>query len=140
MSNLNILDTRKRQTMNSLSTLVASTAVLIAVFGAIQFVVLAFRNPFRPAWLKRKSMDNLAGLGITTASTIAFGYEIVALVAIGLHPIVALAVVSVFVLVVMVAIWRVFGCGERLRRADAGLSPFHRQPFEGSAPAAHAGT
>lgn len=101
------------------------TITLVAVVAGIIFCVLAFRNPFRSAWMKRGGIDNLAATGIATALAFAVGFQISGLVAAGLPAVYAMGFTVALILVTAFLVIRLFGVGERLRRADAGESPFY---------------
>lgn len=112
--------------MNTLFAVIADTAILVAVVSAIQLTVLAFRNPLRPDWLRMRGADNLASMAIAAALAFAMGLEITGLSAAGLNSFAAICLTVALILGVAIFNWRVFRCGERLRRADGGLSPFTR--------------
>jgi hypothetical protein len=101
------------------------TITLVAVVTAIVFCVLGFRNPFRPAWMKRAGIDNLAAMGIAAALAFVIGFEISGLAAAGLPAAYAMAFTIALVIGTAFAVIRLLGVGERLRRADAGESPFY---------------
>jgi len=110
--------------MMAILTAFVETAALIAVVSGIQLAVLAFRNPLRPHWLRVTGSDNFASMLIATSLAFAVGFEISGLVAAGLNPAMAMGLTVGLVFGVGIFNWRAFRCGERLRRADAGLSPF----------------
>jgi hypothetical protein len=110
--------------MNTPFAILAHTAALVAVISAIQLTVLAFRNPFRRLWLRKSGVANLAAVAISAGFSIAAGSEVAGLVAAGVNAFVAIGVTTALTIVVAAFNWRVFRCGERLRLADAGRSPF----------------
>jgi hypothetical protein len=114
--------------MNTLLPLLAHTAVLIAVISAVQLTVLAFRNPLRPSWLKRPVADTLAAVAIAAGLSLAAAFEIASLVAAGVNAFAAIGITAALCFGVAYFNWRVFHCGDRLRRADAGHSPFGPPP------------
>ena len=114
--------------MSTLALLLAETAILIAVVSAIQLTVLVFRNPFRPAWLKMSGTDAVAAVAIAAGVSIATAGEIAGLIAAGVNAFAAIGITVALSVGVGVFNWRVFRCGERLRRADAGQSPFGPLP------------
>lgn len=111
--------------MSEITTLIAATVLLVALVGAIQFIVLAFRDPFRPAWLKRGGVENVTAVTVTTSISFAVGFEIVALLGAGVTAFAAIAIAPLIAIVSAVVLWKAFHCGERLERTDAGLSPWH---------------
>ena len=114
--------------INTLLPLLAHTAVLIAVVSAIQLTVLAFRNPLRPAWLKKAGADTLAAVAIAAGLSLAVAFEIAGLVAAGINAFAAVGIAAALCFGVASFNWRRFHCGDRLRRADAGHSPFAPPP------------
>ena len=114
--------------MNALTLLLAETAILIAVISAIQLTVLAFRNPLRPAWLKMAGADALAAVAIAAGISIATAGEIAGLIAAGVNAFAAIGITVALCVGVAFFNWRVFRCGDRLRRTDAGHSPFGPLP------------
>jgi len=103
-------------------------AVVVAIVAAILFVGVAYRNPFRPRWMYRDSASTAAALAISSAVCFGAGYMIAGSIAAGLGVATAIGLTVVVFLGSGFAIWRVFEIGERLRRADAGQSPFYGQP------------
>jgi hypothetical protein len=112
--------------MNVLATVSAETAALVAVVAAILLTILVFRDPFRPAWLRSRLAVEVAAVLIAAVFAIALGAQMSGLIAAGLTPLSALAIAPTITLVAAVGFWRLFDCGERLRRADAGRPAFGR--------------
>jgi len=108
-------------------SLIIATTLLVVLVGMIPLTVLAFRNPFRPSWMNRAGVDDYAPVVLTSAVMQAIGIEIVALMAAGFSPLVALIGTPVLTVIFGFAIWHLFDCRERLRRTDIGQSPFRRQ-------------
>ena len=111
--------------MTSLAFLLVATVALVAALAATQLALLAFRNPFRSLWLRRPGADNAAAIAITFGVSLTFAFEISALVGIGVPTLIAILAAPVLVAGISWSIWRLLGCRERLRRADAGKSPFY---------------
>ena len=110
--------------MNTYLVILAHTAVLIAVISAMQIAILAFRNPFRSGWLKKAGADTVTCVVTTASLSFATAYEIAGLIAAGVNVFVAIGVTVALIFGVAIFNGRVFRFGERLRRADAGHSPF----------------
>ena len=102
--------------------------VVVAVVAAILFIGVAYRNPFRPQWMYRDSASTAAALAISSAVCFGAGYMIAGSIAAGLGVATAIGLTVALFLGSAYVIWRVFEVGERLRRADAGQSPFYAQP------------
>ena len=103
-------------------------AVVIAIVAAILFIGVAYRKPFRPKWLYRDSASTAAALAISAAVCFGAGYMIAGSIAAGLGVATAIGLTVALFLGSGYVMWRVFEVGERLRRADAGQSPFYSQP------------
>lgn len=114
--------------MPSLIQILPETAVIFVIAGAILLTGLVFRNPFRPRWLHRDSASTLAALAISAAVCFGAGYFIAGTFAAGFDIAVVLVLTPAVFLAAGYAIWRGFDIGERLRRADAGQSPFYAHP------------
>lgn len=114
----------KDMSMTSFLAIGATTLVLILMIGAIQLTVLIFRNPFRASWLRTNGAETLASVSMVAGFSFATGFEIASLVVAGVNPFLAIAATAALCLGVATFNWRKFRCGERLRRADAGQSPF----------------
>lgn len=101
-----------------------ATGILVAIVAGIQLTILIFRNKARPHWLRSRLADTTAALVISTAFAMGLGNEFAAMIATGMSPLVAIVVVPLVYAAATYAFWRLFNCRERLRRADAGQSPF----------------
>jgi drug/metabolite transporter (DMT)-like permease len=113
--------------MSSIIQILPEVAVVVALVGAILFTGLAFRNPLRARWLQRDSASTGAALAISSAVCFGAGYMIAGSIAAGLGVAMAIGLTVAIFLGSGFAIWRIFEIGERLRRADAGQSPFYAQ-------------
>ena len=111
-----------------------SAALVVASISLFEFAVLAFRNPYRPAWLKTSSAEIWATIGLVGLFALAVCYQIQSLIAAGVPTSFAIVGVPMFVIGVAVTIWRWFRCGDRLSRADSGQSPFDRDQLPWLAP------
>ncbi|HUE47445.1 MAG TPA: hypothetical protein VMO81_14450 [Aestuariivirgaceae bacterium] len=118
--------------MSSIIQILPEVAVVVALVGVILFTGLAFRNPLRAPWLKRDSASTGAALAISSAVCFGAGYLIAGSIAAGLGVAMAIGLTVAVFLGSGFVIWRVFEIGERLRRADAGQSPFYTQPGFGA--------
>jgi hypothetical protein len=114
--------------MLKLVHILPEVAVVVAIVGAILFTGLVFRNPFRSKWLQRESMSVAAALGIAAAVCFGAGTMIAGAVAAGFGVAAAIVLTIAAFGGAGYAIVRGFHIGERLRRADAGQSPFYPQP------------
>jgi hypothetical protein len=118
--------------MSSIIQILPEVAVVVALVGAILFTGLAFRNPLRAKWLYRDSTSTAAALAISSAVCFGAGYMIAGSIAAGLGVAMAIGLTVAVFLGSGFAIWRIFEIGARLRRADAGQSPFYAQPGLGT--------
>ena len=107
-------------------------AVVVAIVAAILFTGVAYRNPSRPRWMYRDSASTAASLAISAAVCFGAGYMIAGGIAAGLGVATAIGLTIAVFLGAGIVIWRLFDVGERLRRADAGQSPFYAQPGLGA--------
>ena len=103
-------------------------AVVVAIVAAILFAGVAYRNPFRPRWMDRDWASTAAALAISSAVCFGAGYMIAGSISAGLGVPTAVGLTVALFLAAGYVIWRLFDVGERLRRADAGQSPFYAQP------------
>lgn len=113
--------------MNLLQILPEMAAV-VAIVAAILFTGVAYRNPFRPRWMYRDSASTAASLAISSAVCFGAGYMISGSISAGLGVATAIGLTVALFLGAGYVIWRLFDIGERLRRADAGQSPFYAIP------------
>lgn len=111
--------------MQNLIQILPEAALLMAIVGVIQLVVLVFRNPFRPRWLTRDWAASSAGVAIATAVGFGLGAMITGGHAAGFSAGAAIGLTLAIGFGTGYAIWRGFGIRERLRRADAGQAPFY---------------
>jgi hypothetical protein len=111
--------------MDPISTLVVAAAVAIAFVSFTQFIVLVFRNPLRPQWLRINALYSPVIIAVIATGVLVFAGLVAALAGAGLHVLAALAAALVLMIAVTVANARIFGIRERLERADAGASPFY---------------
>jgi hypothetical protein len=100
-------------------------AVIVAIIGAILFTVLAFRNPMRPKWLRGDAIAVAASLAIAAMVCFGIGNMISGGIEAGFDVGTALVLTIVVCIVAGYAMVRGFRIGERLRRSDAGESPFY---------------
>ena len=114
--------------MPSIFQILPEMAVIAAVVGAIALTGLAFRNPFRPTWLRSDWTSTVASLAIAAAVCFASGYMIAGSVVAGFGVATAIVLMLAVYAVAGYAVVRGFEMGERLRRSDAGQSPFYPHP------------
>ena len=115
--------------MRNFIQILPEVAVVVAIVGAILFTGLAFRNPFRPRWLQRDFMSVAAALVISGAVCFGAGYMIAGSIAAGFDVATAFVVTIAAFGAAGYALARGFDIGERLRRSDAGQSPFYPHPW-----------
>lgn len=107
-------------------------ALAVGIVSVVTFVAVAallvvvFRNPFSPAWLKRDGPAITASVLMSGAVAGVTGLTISSLVGAGLHMISAAILTIALFTLSGIAVGRLFHVRERLRRADAGQSPFGR--------------
>lgn len=109
--------------MQSFAVAIEFVAVA-AVVSAIELIVLLFRNPLRPRWLRTSLAESVAVLAIVMGLTFVLATFISGMIGAGLNVFVALVAGVCIPVLVAVVNERLFGIRERLRRADAGQSPF----------------
>jgi hypothetical protein len=110
--------------MEIILSLAFEIALVVIAVGIVQFLVLVFRNTHRPQWLRSSFVESTAVIAIVMGITLSVAILATGLMGSGLNVFVALVVAMGVPLVVALTIWRIFRIGERLRRADAGGSPF----------------
>ena len=110
--------------MNILALLAIEAGAVVATVLLAQLTVLVFRDPDRKAWLRSEAVQTLVVVTLVAGGSFSIGYLVSGLVAAGVDVFTAIAVTAAFPLLVAVASNRIFGFRERLRRAEAGLSPF----------------
>ena len=115
--------------MIEVGSVLLSAVLMVALIGLLQLTVLVFRNPYRPAWLRTSTAETWTTIAGVSLFSLSLCYQIASLIAAGLPTLFAIAGVPVFVVTVAVLMWRRSRCGDRLRRADAGLSPFDGSPL-----------
>lgn len=107
-------------------------ALAVGIVSVVTFIAVAallvvvFRNPFGPAWLKRDAPAITVSVLMSAAVAGVTGLTISSFVGAGLNLIsAAIVTIALFVLSGL-AVGRLFHVRERLRRADADQSPFER--------------
>lgn len=110
--------------MDLFARLLVEAGSVIGTVLLIEFLVLAFRNPHRPHWLHRESVQTGAALVIVASLCFSFAAFMTGLLEAGLNVFAALAAALLLPLVVAVVSGRAIRFRERLQRADAGQSPF----------------
>jgi hypothetical protein len=110
--------------MNNMFSVLLTAALMGGVIVAIQLTLLAFRNPMRPRWLRGTPAETWATVGMIMSFSVVFGYLMQGLVMAGIPVAAAVVGVPLYVLALSFVLWRLIGGRERLRRAEAGQSPF----------------
>lgn len=110
--------------MFSFASLIGELVALAAVVSAIQFAVLAFRNPLRAAWLRTPLAESVSVITIVGALTIAVSMVISGFISVGVNIFVSIAAGLLLPIGVAYANDRIFSLRSRLKQCDNGLSPF----------------
>lgn len=110
--------------MNVQLSLVIAVVASIALVGLIALFGLLFRGPACPAWLRRDSAASAVSVLVSGALFGVGAYLISSLLDAGLTIIAAVAVSVGLLIGSGMTVVRLFRIKERLRRADAGQSPF----------------
>lgn len=110
--------------MQTTLSLVFELVFVAATVSIIQLLVLAFRNPHRPQWLRGGFAESVAVLGIVMGLTLSTAMLIAGLVGSGANVFVSLVIAALVPFAVAFVNARLFHLRERLRRAEAGASPF----------------
>jgi hypothetical protein len=110
--------------MQIVATLVFELVGVVVTILAVQFVILAARNPKRPRWLEVEWVQAMVAVAIVTIGCFSIGLLVAGMVAAGLDLFPTLVIALVFTVVVAWASARILGFRARLERADAGQSPF----------------
>lgn len=111
--------------MLAIMTVLAELIFLLIVAAGIPVILLAFRNQHRSALLRRGGVEAVAANLIAIGIVFAFGLLIAGLTGAGMNALYAIMVSAVTFFTAATVIWKLFGVRERLRRADAGQSPFY---------------
>jgi hypothetical protein len=124
--------------MASLVSAAINVLVLIAVSGAVLLTALVLRNPLGPKWLRNEAAAQAAGLVLTAGVCVAISNAVAELVDANIHYSIAVILTGAFFAASSYMLWRAFNVGGRLKRTEAGRSPFAREPrqMESQAPAA----
>jgi hypothetical protein len=97
---------------------------LVAFPAAILLAGLTVRNPRAPAWLRTEGVATGAVLLLTAVTVVAIMHALSALATADVaYPVIAILVAGI-PSASAVLLWKAFGVGDRLARADAGGSPF----------------
>ena len=112
--------------MLSVIQILPEAAIVVVIIGATLFMVLAFRNPLRSKWLRGDTTATAASLVIAAAACFGIGNMISGAVSAGFGAATALVITLAICAGAGYALMRGLQIGERLRRADAGESPFYR--------------
>lgn len=110
--------------MQAIASVSLEAVSVVAVMGLMQLCLLAFRNPHRPSWLRGGGAEAFAATAIVAAISFSIAFLIAGLTWAGLDAFVAMFLGLGVAGGSSWLIWRLFGVSERLRRAEAGRSPF----------------
>lgn len=99
---------------------------LVAIMPLIQLVLLLLRNPFRSGLLRRAGIETVTAVAIVAAISFSLAFLINGLANAGVDVFAAMVTALACASLSWWGFWRLFGVGERLRRAEAGRNPFHR--------------
>lgn len=119
--------------MNTILPALISLAGVVAVTAAILATLLVLRNPLRPHWLQGDAAAQWATLALVSAGALIIAHAINALVGAGQHLVAAIAMTVLTLFGSGFVIWRAFRFGERLARAEGGVSPFGHLPHRHAA-------
>lgn len=112
--------------MKTIALVSAEIVAVVATIGLVLLLLLVFRNPLRPAWLKKGGAEAAAATAIVAMLSFSMAFLIAGLARAGVDALVAMAFAIALAGGAWWGLWRLFAIGERLRRADAGQSPFHK--------------
>lgn len=110
--------------MNLFATILLDVGLVIGTILIIEFVILLFRNPHRPAWLRKEPAQTAGALLLVGLSCFSFAAFVTGLLEAELHVFTALAMAVALPIAVAFISARAIGFRARLQRADAGESPF----------------
>jgi len=110
--------------MQTIFSLIVELVFVAAVVGVIQVLVLMFRNPHRPSWLRQSLTESVAVIGIVMGLTLSMASLVAGLVGVGGNVFVSLILTAAVPFAVALVNERLFRLRERLRRAETGKSPF----------------
>jgi hypothetical protein len=102
----------------------AELAGLVAAVGATLLTLLVLRNPHNPAGMKSEFMAQAASLAPVAMIAGAIAWAMTSMTDAGLHIVNAALITMAVIAASGCLLWFAFGIGERLRRAEAGRSPF----------------
>src|SRR5690606_2348484 len=77
-------------TMQSILSLTLEFVFVVALVSAIQLLVLIFRNPHRPQWLRQSLVESVAVIGIVSGLTLSMASLVAGLVGTGANVFVSL--------------------------------------------------
>jgi hypothetical protein len=120
--------------MNFVLFLTIQFIVTAALVGGTALLGLVFRNPFRPEWLKRGWTDSAAAVAIAAGFSGVIGYGMLGSAELGMGVAAGIILTLAIFAGTVVAVFRLFHFGERLRRAERGQSPFAPLHAHGAEP------
>lgn len=112
--------------MQNLALLVMTAAGLGAGISLFLLAVLALRNPHNPNWVQGEAFSQLACFLLTAGLSSTVAVAVNEFHTAGMSVVVAMAASVAVIFVAIFLFCTLFHFGERLRRADAGRSPFER--------------
>lgn len=111
--------------MDLIATLLMEILALIGTVLFIGLLVLVFRNPHRPQWLRTDFVQTNVAVVLVGVSCLSVAYLIKGLVGVGIDVFTSIGISLALPVAVGIAAARLTDFRERLRRADAGESPFY---------------
>ncbi|MFP3920426.1 MAG: hypothetical protein ACLFPA_00460 [Dichotomicrobium sp.] len=110
--------------MNTVLAVGVESAVLAVLVAGFQLVMLAFRNPFRPAWLGRFGLDIFAALAFAVTAAVGIGFLISGLMGAGASFLSTVGMTAALIAgLTALSAW-LLQTKKRLSLADSGMSPF----------------
>lgn len=110
--------------MQTIVSLIVELAFVAIVVSTIQLLVLIFRNPHRPQWLRHGGIEAVAVLIIVAGITLSVATLVTGPVGAGVNVFASLIIAAITPIAVAIVNQRIFHVRERLRRSDVGASPF----------------
>lgn len=112
--------------MTSLLDFLPGLVSVVAVVAGLLSMMLVLRNPLSPRWLRSELAAQGLSIAFVALFSFAVGRALTDMITMNV-PLLFASLVTLGVLFVSGTLfWSAFRIGERLRRADAGHSPFER--------------
>lgn len=104
----------------------AEFAGLALTTALVLLAMVGLRNPHNPAWLRSEEAAHAASFVLVVLISMVFAWAVTGLTEAGLRIAAAMPIALAVIVISGAVLWFAFNVGERLRRADAGRSPFAR--------------